>query len=157
MFSHCWEQNKGSKGLWINSALVQLGLQPVNCASQLPYLIHIPTSSATAHTHKCPQQGVREVAVISPKKSGSGIKELLGSAGAWNRNLLRGSVSLQSLAAGPAPWAFCGLSHDRRVLWLVYPELNIQKSIDQGCSVPPKDFTAWVTVFLSSVFSGNLD
>lgn len=81
--------------------MVQLGLQPVNCVSRLQYLIPIATSSATAHTGKCLQQAVGEAVVLSPKESGSRAKELLRSAGAGARNLPRGSISLQSLAAGP--------------------------------------------------------
>ena len=160
MISHCWEQNQGAKGLWRTSALTQLGLQPVNCVSQLQYLIPIPTYPATAHTRKCPQQAVGGSAVLSLKESGSGAKELLRSAGAGARNPPRGSISLQSLAAGPAPWASCGPSCARGVPWLVYPELSIQRSVTLIKELLPqqkKDFVTWVAVFPSSVFSGNLD
>lgn len=129
-------------------------------ASQLQYLMPIPTFLATAHTRKCPQQAVGEVAVLSPEELVSGAKELLRSAGAGARHPARGSILLQSLAASPAPWASCGPSHARRIPWLVYPELSIQRSMTltkYPLARQKKDIVTWVAVFPNSVFSGNLE
>lgn len=143
MISYCWEQNWGAEGLGSTSALSQLGFLPGNCVSQLQDLISIHTCPAVAHTCKCPQQAqqaVMKAAVLSPKTSGSGAKDLRRSEGAGARNPPRGSVSLQSLASGPAPWASHGPSHARKCPMVGLPQAQQSQEYDiyQGPSSPSK-------------------
>lgn len=142
MIRHCWEQNQGAEGLGSTSALSQLGFLPGNCVSQLQYLIPIRTCPAR-HTCKClqqAQQAVIKAVVLSPKTSGSGAKDLLRSEGAGARNPPRGNVSLQSLAAGPAPWISHGPSRARKCPMVGFPWAWQSQEYDiyQGPSSPSK-------------------